>query len=156
MTSPAHASTSPAPALTGAATDAPAVSVRVLLFSDNALVRDNVRVAVGRQPARDVSIEAWVECATAPAVIEAVEAGIVDLLIMDAEAQPYGGLGLTRQLHLELPSVPPVVVLTARPTDGWLGAWSQADAVLTRPADPLRLSATVADLARSALGSRVD
>lgn len=150
---PASASSSAAAPEAGGA--GAGLAVNVLVFSDNAQVRDNVRVAIGRRPAPDVLIESWTECATAPAVIETIEAGLVDVAVLDAESQPLGGLGLTRQLHLELPAVPPIAVLTARPTDGWLGAWSQADAVLTRPIDPLRLAATVADLARAGAAGRV-
>lgn len=71
----------------------------VLLYSDDSATRDAVRVGVGRRPARDVEIVAWRECATAPAVIEAVESETYDLLILDGEAAPVGGLGLTRQLR---------------------------------------------------------
>lgn len=137
------------PARVEAGDAAPAWSVRALLFSDNALTRDRIRVALGRRPAPDVTIESWIECATAPIVIESIEGGTVDIAVLDGEAQPLGGLGLTRQLHLELDRVPPILVLTARPTDGWLGAWSGAEAVLTGPIDPVRLAETVADLARS-------
>ena len=45
----------------------------VLLYSDDIATRDAVRVAVGRRPARDVEVTTWLECATAAAVIEAVE-----------------------------------------------------------------------------------
>ena len=38
-----------------------------------------------------------------------------------------GGLGLARQLKNEIFDCPPIIVLTGRPQDSWLAAWSQAD-----------------------------
>ncbi|HET8600319.1 MAG TPA: hypothetical protein VFL99_08335 [Segeticoccus sp.] len=122
--------------------------VKVLLYSDDITTRDAVRLGVGRRPARDVEIESWHECATAPAVIEAVDAGRFDLLILDGEATPVGGMGLCRQLKSEIYRCPPVVVLTGRPQDGWLAAWSQADMAVPHPLDPLALSTAVAQVAR--------
>ena len=121
----------------------------ILLYSDDSATRDAVRVAVGRRPARDVEVTAWRECATAPAVIEAVESGDFDLLVLDGEAAPFGGLGLCRQLKNEIFDCPPVLVLTGRPQDGWLAAWSQADLVVPHPLDPIALADAVAELGRT-------
>jgi len=107
-------------------------------------------VAVGRRPARDVEVSSWRECATAPAVIEAVEQGGFDLLILDGEAAPTGGLGLCRQLKNEIYNCPPILVLTGRPQDGWLAAWSQADLAVPHPLDPIAVAQAVAELARAA------
>ncbi|MEO8517580.1 MAG: hypothetical protein ABI438_00255 [Dermatophilaceae bacterium] len=120
----------------------------VLLYSDDIATRDAVRVAVGRRPARDVEVTSWRECATAPAVVEAVESGEFDLLVLDGEAAPFGGLGLCRQLKNEIFNCPPVLVLTGRPQDGWLAAWSQADLVVPHPLDPIALADAVAQLGR--------
>jgi len=122
----------------------------ILLYSDDIATRDAVRVAVGRRPARDVEVTMWRECATAPAVIEAVEAGQFDLLVLDGEAVPVGGLGLCRQLKNEIFSCPPVLVLTGRPQDGWLAAWSQADLAVPHPLDPIAIAEAVAELGRTA------
>jgi len=122
----------------------------VLLYSDDIATRDAVRVAVGRRPARDVEVTSWRECATAAAVIEAVETGNFDLLVLDGEAAPVGGLGLCRQLKNEIFGCPPVLVLTGRPQDGWLAAWSQADLAVPHPLDPIVLAAAVAELGRTA------
>jgi DNA-binding response OmpR family regulator len=121
----------------------------VLLYSDDIATRDAVRVAVGRRPSRDVEVASWLECATAPAVVEAVESGEFDLLILDGEAAPFGGLGLCRQLKNEIFECPPVLVLTGRPQDGWLAAWSQADLVVPHPLDPIALADSVAELGRT-------
>jgi DNA-binding response OmpR family regulator len=120
----------------------------VLLYSDDIATRDAVRVAVGRRPARDVEVSTWLECATAAAVVEAVETGEFDLLVLDGEAAQTGGLGLCRQLKNEIFSCPPVLVLTGRPQDGWLAAWSQADLAVPHPLDPIAVAGAVAELGR--------
>ena len=123
-------------------------AVTVLLYSDDITTRDAVRAAVGRRPARDVEVVAWKECATGPAVVAEVEHGGYDLLILDGEAAPMGGLGLTRQLKNEVFDCPPILVLTGRPQDGWLAAWSHAEAAVPHPLDPIALASAVAELAR--------
>lgn len=121
----------------------------VLLYSDDIATRDAVRVAVGGRPARDVEVTSWRECATAAAVIEAVETGEFDLLVLDGEAAPVGGLGLCRQLKNEIFNCPPVLVLTGRPQDGWLAAWSQADLAVPHPLDPIAVAGALAELGRT-------
>lgn len=124
--------------------------IRVLLYSDDVTTRDAVRLAVGRRPARDVEVGEWLECATAPAVLEAVEADRYDVLVLDGEAAKVGGLGLCRQLKNEIYDCPPVLVLIGRPQDGWLAAWSQADLVVQHPLDPFAVANAVASLGRTA------
>jgi DNA-binding response OmpR family regulator len=121
----------------------------VLLYSNDIATRDAVRLAVGRRPARDVEVTTWLECATAAAVIEAVETGDFDLMILDGETSPTGGLGLCRQLKNEIFNCPPVLVLTGRPQDGWLAAWSQADLAVPHPLDPFAVAGAVAELGRT-------
>ncbi|WP_151524110.1 response regulator transcription factor [Serinicoccus kebangsaanensis] len=123
-------------------------SVSILLYSNDRSVRDAVRVGVGERPADDVVVERWMECATPEVTLLEAASGDYDLLVLDGESQPYGGMGVCRQLKNELFDCPPVLVLTGRPGDGWLAAWSQADAVLARPLDEARLTAAIADLAR--------
>lgn len=139
------------PAAAPADSASPGVAHRlsVLLYSDDIATRDAVRIAVGRRPARDVEVTTWLECATAAAVIEAVETGEFDLLVLDGEAAPVGGLGLCRQLKSEIFSCPPVLVLTGRPQDGWLAAWSQADLAVPHPLDPIAVAGAVAELGRT-------
>jgi len=122
----------------------------VLVLSDDPLVRERVRMAVGRRPAPDTGRLRWLEAADGDQVVAAVDAGGVDLLILDAEAQPTGGMGICRQLKDEIEHCPLVRVLLARPADRWLATWSRADATLTHPLDPVRAAAVVADLLRRA------
>lgn len=134
-------------ASTSTTQDAPTRRISVLLFSDDRSTRDAVRLGVGERPSRDVQVQSWHECATAAAVEMAVKGGTFDVLVLDGEAKPYGGLGLCRQLKNEVFNCPPVLVLIGRPVDGWLAAWSQADAVVPHPLDPAALAAAVARLA---------
>jgi DNA-binding response OmpR family regulator len=134
----------------GAAGPAPVTSIRVLLFSDDSATRDAVRLGVGRRPARDVEVGSWLECATPAAVVAAVEEGGFDVLVLDGESSPIGGLGLSKQLKNEIFDCPPILVLTGRPQDGWLAAWSQADLAVPHPLDPVALARAVAELGRRA------
>lgn len=141
----------PAPTSSAAASTSasPLRSVSVLLYSDDIATRDAVRVGVGRRPAKDVEVTEWRECATRDAVIEAVDAGGYDVVILDGEAVPAGGLGVCRQIKNEIYNCPPVIVLTGRPQDGWLASWSQAEAAVPHPIDPLALATTLAQVVRT-------
>ncbi|GIG27422.1 response regulator [Cellulomonas marina] len=121
---------------------------QILLYSDDVDVRAQVRLAVGRRVGRGTPEIGWVEVATAAAVLASVERGGLDLLVLDGEADKVGGLGLCRQLKDEVFDCPPVLVLTGRPQDAWLAAWSEADEVVSRPLDPQRLHEAVAGLLR--------
>ena len=58
-------------------------------------------------------------------------------------------MGLCRQLKNEIFQCPPVLVLTGRPQDSWLAAWSLADNAVSHPLDPAGVAEAVAELARS-------
>jgi len=120
----------------------------VVLFSQRGAIRDSVRTAVGRRPARDLGRVDWIECETIEAVLGFLDAGSVDLVVLDGESQPTGGMGIARQLKYEIRDCPPICVLIARQADRWLAHWSLADASLSFPLDALQAAATVADLLR--------
>ena len=120
----------------------------VLVYSNSAEVRAQVRTAVGRRPAPDAPRIEWVECATNAEVIAQLDEGGLDLVILDGEAQPTGGAGLARQFKYEIEDCPPIVVLIARKQDGWLASWALADAVISRPLDPVDAAAVVAEQLR--------
>jgi DNA-binding response OmpR family regulator len=127
---------------------AAAAHFTVIVFSHDPAVRAQVMSAVGRRPAPDLGRIDWVECATGAEVVARIDAGGVDLAILDGEAQPTGGMGLARQFKYEIDDCPPMVVLVARKQDGWLASWSLADAVISRPLDPVDAAATVAEQLR--------
>ncbi|MGN6161440.1 MAG: hypothetical protein ACTHOG_07000 [Marmoricola sp.] len=123
---------------------------RVLVYSDDVDVRNEVLLALGRRPAPDLPEFTFVEVATAAALLAQVDAGGFDLLILDGEATPAGGLGMARQLKNEIYRCPPILVLTGRVQDNWLATWSLADAAVPHPLDPLQLSDVVLRLLRGA------
>ncbi len=120
----------------------------VLVYSDDPAVRDRVKLAVGHRPASDVGRVEYVEAASNAEVFALVDAGGVDLCILDGEAWPAGGLGISRQLKNEITPCPTTMVIVARRADLWMAAWSQCDAVLMQPLDPLEAAAGVAELLR--------
>jgi CheY-like chemotaxis protein len=120
----------------------------VLVYSHRPEVREAVRTAVGRRPAADVGPLTWVECETGQEVVTAVDLGGIDLCILDGEAQPTGGLSLSRQLKEEILAPPALCVIIARQPDRWLAHWSLADGTLSFPVDPLVAPGVVADLLR--------
>ncbi len=136
-------------ALSAAEAAGPAPRVhRVLLYSDDAATRASVRTAVGRRPAPDLGRIEWVEVATGGKVVAAADAGDLDLMVLDGEAQPTGGLGLSKQLKDEIRDCPPTLVLIARRDDRWLAQWSLADAVVPLPVDAPELTGAVVDMLR--------
>ncbi|WP_433280069.1 hypothetical protein ACQPZA_10495 [Pseudonocardia xinjiangensis] len=123
-------------------------TLTVLVFSHRPEVREAVVMAIGRRPAPDLGRVRFVEAGGIAEVLAAVDAGGVDLAILDGEAQPTGGMGLSRQLKNEIDDCPPIIVTLRRSDDRWLATWSQADAVLVHPLDPLTAAETVADVLR--------
>ncbi|MFJ8627371.1 hypothetical protein ACIRD3_31640 [Kitasatospora sp. NPDC093550] len=129
-------------------------TLTVLVYSDDRNTREQVLTALGRRPAEDLPELSYLECATTPAVLKALEKGGVDLCVLDGEAVPAGGLGLGRQLKDEIYGCPPVLVLIGRPQDSWLAAWSRADAAISHPVEPVALAEAVATLLRARLAKR--
>ena len=124
--------------------------LELLVFSDDATVRQEVIDGVGRRPAKGLPLVTWTEAATAEGVRMAIkdrekeDRPPFDALVLDAEAKKLGGMGLAHELFTELDERPAVVLLTARPQDDWLAAWAQAEVVVPRPLDPLSLQEGVA------------
>lgn len=128
-------------------------ALTILLYASDRTTRENVRLVLGRKVAADLPEVRVLEVATQPAVVTEMDAGGVDLAILDGEAVP-GGMGLCRQLKDEIVRCPPILVLTGRADDAWLATWSRADGAVGHPVDPIRLPSVVADLLRSALADR--
>lgn len=120
-----------------------AARITVLVYSQQPEVRAEVRSAVGRRAAGDLGRIDWVECASFSQLRHQLDLGEADLAILDGDAQPTGGIGLARQFKNEIQDCPPIIVLLLRAQDRWLATWSQADAILVRPIDPVAAAATV-------------
>jgi DNA-binding response OmpR family regulator len=119
----------------------------VLLYSDDPLVRDRMRLAIGTRPAPDLAVE-FVDAADYGECIRLIDTYDIDLLVLDGEATPAGGLGIARQLRDEITDPPPIAVVIARAADRWLAAYAKVDATLVHPLDPVTTGRTVAGLLR--------
>jgi DNA-binding response OmpR family regulator len=122
--------------------------MKVVVYSHDAATRARVRLAIGRRPAPDVPEADVTDVATEAMLWRLLDAGEVDVLVLDGEAQPAGGMGVCRQAKDEIHNCPPVLLIIARPDDGWLATWSRADAVISHPIDPIELARALAGLMR--------
>nr|WP_221376196.1 hypothetical protein [Actinoplanes polyasparticus] len=128
--------------------DAQVTQYTVLLYSDDAAVRDRIRQAIGVRPAADLRVEfadasTWEDCRD---LLDKYE---IDLMVLDGEASPAGGLGIARQTKDEYATPPPVCVVLARAADRWLAAYAQVDQTLVMPLDPVTTGQTVAAMLRA-------
>ncbi|WP_232675757.1 hypothetical protein [Nocardioides sp. R-C-SC26] len=126
-----------------------ASQIKVLVYSDDVHVRQQVILALGRRPHPDLPEVQYVEVATEPVVIQNMDSGQIALAILDGEAVPAGGMGIAKQLKDEIFECPPLLVLTGRPQDAWLATWSRADAAVPHPLDPIQLAEAVVGLLRA-------
>lgn len=124
-------------------------ALRILVYSNNAKTREKVILALGKRLHPDLPQVSYIEVATEPMVIRQVDAGGIDLAILDGEASPAGGMGVAKQLKDEVAQCPPILVLTGRADDAWLASWSRAEAAVPHPIDPVLLGRTVLELLRA-------
>jgi DNA-binding response OmpR family regulator len=122
--------------------------MKVVVYSHDADVRSRIRLAIGRRPAPDVPEAEVIEVATQAALVRLLDRGGTDVMVLDGEAQPAGGMGICRQAKDEVYDCPPVLLIIGRPDDGWLATWSRADAVVSHPIDPKALAQALAGLMR--------
>lgn len=127
----------------------PSRPLRILVYSDNPRTREQVQLALGKRVHPELPELTYVEIATAPMVIKRMDEGGFDLVILDGEATPAGGMGIAKQLKDEITDCPPILVLTGRPDDAWLASWSRAEAAVPHPIDPIRLGDAVVSLLRT-------
>ncbi|MGI9163022.1 MAG: Rv3143 family two-component system response regulator [Mycobacterium sp.] len=120
-----------------------------MVYSSNARTREQVRGALGDRIHPELPELTYTEVATGPMVIQLMDDGGFDLLILDGEASPVGGMGIAKQLKDEISDCPPVLLLTGRADDAWLAGWSKAEAAVPHPIDPIRLGEAVAGLLRT-------
>ena len=120
----------------------------VLLYSDDPQVRERMRLAIGTHPAPGLAVH-FLEASAHDEVVRMVDRWRIDLLVLDGEATPAGGLGLARQLKDEFDDCPPTVVVIARAADRWLAAYAKVDATLIHPLDPMTTGQTIASMLRA-------
>ena len=121
----------------------------VVIYSDNSLVRSAAIRSITPAPAADLAPIAVKEFATAAALKDYFDdKGSADLIIVDGEAAPVGGLGLAREIKDEVYNAPPIVGVIGREADRWLATWARLDAIVLHPIDPRTLAREVAALLR--------
>jgi hypothetical protein len=123
--------------------------LRVLVYSDDINTRSDIMLAAGRRPHPDLPPVEYVECATEPVVWQHLDAGHIDLCILDGEAVPAGGMGIARQMKDEIFQAPPALIIIGRPQDAWLATWSRAEGTVPHPIDPMQLADAVIRLLRT-------
>jgi DNA-binding response OmpR family regulator len=128
------------------------IFVKVVVYSHDADVRAQIRLAIGRRPEPDAPDAEVIECATEPALFRLLDDKGAEVMVLDGEAQPAGGMGVCRQAKDEIYDCPPVLLITGRPDDGWLATWSRADAVISHPIDQRQLARELAQLMRRRAG----
>jgi DNA-binding response OmpR family regulator len=120
----------------------------VLVYSDDPAVRQRVMIAVGRRPDPTLDPIDWLEAADGGALVTRVDQGGVDVCILDGEAAPEGGMGISRQLKNEIADCPAMLLMVMRHDDRWLARWSMADGVVQQPIDPVELTEVLVSLLR--------
>ena len=125
------------------------MSQTVIIYSDDSSVRRAITLAISPTPASDLAAITIKEFATGPALRSYLDEGnAADLLILDGEAVPEGGMGIARQVKDEIFNCPPTLVIIGRPADAWLANWSKADVTVLHPIEPLETANQVAKLLR--------
>lgn len=135
-----------------AATQADTDTVDVLVYSDDSTTRRAIIDAVGRRAGKGLPLLRWTEAATHAGVLEKVEDGNFAVLVLDGEAAKVGGMAIARQLKTSMYDCPPIMLTIARPQDTWLATWSEADAWVSEPLDPVEVQETLAGLLSGVLG----
>jgi DNA-binding response OmpR family regulator len=121
----------------------------VLVYSDNSIVRAAIQRAITPSPAADLAPIVVKEFATADALKEYLnDKGRADLIIVDGEAAPVGGLGLAREIKDEVYGAPAIIGAIGREADRWLATWARLDGIVLHPIDPRSLAREVAALLR--------
>ncbi len=129
--------------------------LHIVVYSDDSSVRQSIIAGLGKQVATDLPVHEIHEFATGKALRLFIDRKgqdgklKADLFILDAEAVPEGGMGISRQLKDEVFECPPVLLITARADDAWLATWSRAEAFVMHPVDPYTLASTVEALLRA-------
>lgn len=125
----------------------------ILVYSHDRDVRQAVIRAIGSRLLPHGPGLRYREFATEPAAMRCLDEGGIDLVILDGEATPVGGMGMARQIKDEIDNGPPVLLLTGRPDDDWLATWSRAEAVVERPINSVDVLTAVRALLREHLGA---
>ncbi len=123
--------------------------LRILVYSDNPNTRQAVMLALGKRVHPDLPELSYVEVATGPVVVQQLDAGGIDLAILDGEATPEGGMGTGQTAQRRNRRRPADRGADRPPRRRLAGGWSRAEGAVPHPIDPIRLSRTVLELLRT-------
>lgn len=115
------------------------MTVRAVVYSDDSSLHRYVVDSLGA-----TTYPAFV--GSYPALAALMDAGGVDLVILDGDATPAGGVDVARQLKDRFADCPPILLVVARAADAWLALMSKADATVGPGRSPLALAETVSRL----------
>ena len=120
----------------------PSPMLDVLVASDEAWVRDEVRAVLSGRP--DIEVH---EVTTGVSVLPAVEEYLPELVIVDLQIGNMGGMAACMNLRLEesadrIDHVPVLMLLDRRP-DVFLARRAGAEGWVLKPLDPIRLRKAV-------------
>ncbi|MHA7652374.1 response regulator [Mycobacterium sp. ML4] len=112
------------------------MTVRAVVYSDDSSLRRYVAGSLG-STGHLIFVESY------PALLAHVIVGGVDLVILDGDATPAGGVDVARQLKQLVSDCPPILLVVARAADAWLALMSRADATVGPGRQPLALATAV-------------
>lgn len=115
------------------------MTVRAVVYSDDSSLRRYL-VASLRGTTRLDFVESY------PALLAHLVIGAVDLVILDGDATPAGGVDVARHLKDQIGDCPPILLVVAREADAWLALMSRADATVGPGRQPPALAAAVSRL----------
>ncbi|WP_227712753.1 hypothetical protein [Nanchangia anserum] len=116
----------------------------LLVYSEDSALREAVISAVGSRPGKGLPRARWTEAATAAGAQDKIHHGNFAAIVLDAETTKVSGMVLAKTLEQEEDTVPPVIMLVARPQDEWLARFSGAMTCVALPIDPRELQEAVA------------
>lgn len=113
--------------------------LKLLVYSQDSDVREQVIQAVGTRLDADLPPVVWDQAATATIAQDLVHNNPYAAIVLDGETSKISGTVLSRTLLAEEDIVPPIVMLVARPQDEWLANWAGSAQVVQRPINPIDL-----------------
>ncbi len=113
--------------------------IKILLVAGEHGARERLRLALERLEATGDEVR-FLEATNGNDALVLAEAEHPDLVVVEIGVTPYGGFGLARDLKASPATACPVIVILERLQDEWLGRWSGADAMVSRPVDPFALA----------------
>ncbi len=119
--------------------------VDVLIYSADSAKRRAIIEGTGARPGKGAPRLNWIEAATAPGAISAIEEKNPLIAVLDGETPKVGGMAVAQEIRNELDFQPLIVLLTARPQDDWLAQWSGAAFTIAAPYDPIELQETMVE-----------